>query len=186
MTRTVNARIAGVAYLLYFAAGIAAMALRGRPHAPDLLALLTSFAALALGVTLYAITRDQDPDIALLGLTCRVIEAIPGQEGVIFFAVATLLFSWLMLRGRMIPLPLAWLGVVASSLLVILLPLQKAGLFGGTMSWSSPITWVVYLPAAVFELALAAWFLTKGVAAPSAPIPNSTPASSLQPSGPDA
>lgn len=74
-----------------------------------MLSLLTSFAALVLGVTLFAITRDQDRDLAMLGLTCRVVEAIPGSEGVgaIFFAVGSTLFSWLMLRGRMVPVALA-------------------------------------------------------------------------------
>ena len=163
MTRTENARIAGVSYLVYFAAGIGTLALRGHPHATDSLSLLTSFTALVLGVTLYAITRDQDPDLALLALTCRVIEAIPGHQGVIFFAVATLLFSWLMLRGRMIPVPLAWLGVASSTFLAVLLSLQRAGLLAGT-NWSSPATWLLYLPAALFEITLAVWFLVKGVA----------------------
>ena len=86
MTRTTNARLAGVTYLVYLAAGIASLVLAGRAHATDVLAVLTSFSALVLGVTLYAITREQDPDLAMLGLTCRVIEAIPG-EGMIYFAV---------------------------------------------------------------------------------------------------
>ncbi|HEV7766558.1 MAG TPA: hypothetical protein VGQ76_16270 [Thermoanaerobaculia bacterium] len=37
-------------------------------------------------MTLYAITREHGPEIALLALTCRVVEAVPG-EGTIFFAV---------------------------------------------------------------------------------------------------
>lgn len=37
----------------------------------------------------------------------------------------------------------------------------------GGASWSSSITWFVWLPALVFELALAVCFLTKGVARPS-------------------
>ena len=77
-----------------------------------------------------------------------------------------MLFSWLLLRGRMIPVTLAWLGVVASILLVVLIPLQLAGLFGGARAWSSPLTWFLWLPMLVFEVALALWFLTKGVSAP--------------------
>lgn len=29
--------------------------------------------------------------------------------------------------------------------------------------WSSPVTWIVWLPLLVFELAVAAWRITKGV-----------------------
>ena len=67
-----------------------------------------------LGVTLYAITREQDPDLAMMALACRVVEAVPG-EGTIFFAAGSLIFSWLLLRGRMIPAGLAWLGVIGSA-----------------------------------------------------------------------
>jgi hypothetical protein len=168
MTRTTNAKLAGLTFLFYIAAGIGTMVFAGRAPVRDLLSLLTSFAALILGVTLYAITREQDPDLALLGLTCRVIEAIPGNEGAIFFAVGSAVFSWLLLRGRMIPVVLAWLGVVASLLLVVILPLQRAGLLGGAMGWSSSVTWLLWFPMLVFEVALALWLLIKGVAAPAA------------------
>lgn len=168
MTRTTNARLAGFTFLFYIAAGIASMVPAVAP-ARDLLSLLTSFAALVLGVTFYAITREQDRDLAMLALTCRVIEAIPGGEGVgaIFFAVGSTLFSWLLLRGRMIPIALAWLGVGASTLLVVFLPLQIAGFFGGVGDWSSPITWFAWFPMLVFEVALGLWLLIKGVAAPA-------------------
>ncbi len=166
MTRTTNARLAGIAFLLYIAAGITSMGLRGRPDVTAVITLLTSFCALVLGVTLYAITREEDADLALLALTCRVIEAIPATEAAIFFAVGSSLFSWLLLRGRMIPTALAWLGVVASVLLVAVLPIQRVGLLGGAAGWSSSITWLIWLPMLVFEVALALWLLTKGVAAP--------------------
>ena len=166
MTRTTNARLAGVTFLLYIAAGMASMVMAGNAPATAVLSLATSFSALLLGVTLYAITREQDPDLAMLGLTCRVIEAVPGP-GEIFFAVGSAVFSWLLLQGRMIPAGLAWLGVIASVLLVILLPLQTAGFFGGPRSWSSPVTWAVWLPLLVFELAIGLWLIIKGVAKPA-------------------
>jgi hypothetical protein len=161
-----NARIAGVTYLVYLAAGIASLVLAGRAHATDVLSVFTSFSALVLGVTLYAITREQDPDLARLALTCRVVEAIPG-EGMIYFAVGSTLFSWLLLRGRMIPVALAWLGVLAGVLLVVMLLLQRAGLFGGAVNWSSSVTWLMSLPMLVFEVALALWLLIKGVTVPT-------------------
>lgn len=157
-----NARVAGFTFLLYIAAGIASMALAQTPSA-ELLSLLTSFCALVLGVTLYAITREHGPEIAMMGLACRVVEAVPG-EGTIFFAVGSALFSWLLLRGRLIPVWMAWLGVVASVLLAVVLAMQRAGLLGGPTGWGASATWFVWLPMLVFEVAIALWFLVKGVA----------------------
>lgn len=223
MTRTTNARLAGFTFLFYIAVGIFSMVLFNRAtsgdgiaeklasiarHATDmrivvLLTLLTSFSALTLGVTLYAITREQDPDLAMLALVCRVIEAVNGAAstprtlgllglatatgasasdteathalgafllregpglGAIFFAVASTLFSWLLLRGRMIPVALAWLGVVASVLVVVALPAQ---LFGSFSSFRGLVGWLVWLPLAVFEVTFALWLIIKGVAAPA-------------------
>src|SRR6266571_3195208 len=186
MTRRTNARIVGIAYLLYIAVAFPSMLLSDRAtagsdiaakvvtiaqHAADIrltvvLSMVGGFCALVLGVTLYAITRDEDRDLAMLGLTCRVVEAIPGQPGAIFFAVGSTLFCWLLLRGRMIPVALARLGVVASVALVAILVLQRAGLFSAGVNWFSGVTWLVWLPMLVFELALAAWLIVKGVAAP--------------------
>jgi hypothetical protein len=166
MTRTTTARIAGFAFLLYIAAGLASMAVGSRPPTTAMLSLLMSFSALVLGVTLFAITREQNHDLALFAMACRIVEAIPGDasRSAIFFAVSSLIFCSLLLRGRMIPVALAWLGVVASVLLVGVLPLQLAGLLGGRTSWSASVTWFVWLPMLVFEVALAFWLLVKGVA----------------------
>jgi hypothetical protein len=168
MTRTTNARIAGVTFIVYIAAGIASLVLASRTDVVDVLSLFTSLSALVLGVTLYAITRDEDPDLAMLALTCRVVEAIPsGGRGAVFFAVGSTIFCWLLLRGRMIPVALAWLGVVGSAFLVVVLPLQRAGVFAGGATWYSGITWFMWLPMLVFELTIAAWFIVKGVDAPA-------------------
>ena len=168
MTRAANARLAGVTFLLYIAAGMTSMGV-GETSATGVLGLVMSLCALVLGVTLYALTRQQDPDLALLALSCRIVEAMSGtaQTGAIFFAAGSTLFAWLLLRGRMIPIALAWLGVAASVLLVIILPLQRAGFLGGETSWSSSITWMVWLPMLVFEIALALWLIVKGAAAPT-------------------
>lgn len=74
------------------------------------------------------------------------------------FAVGSAIYSYLFLRGRSIPVALAWLGVLASVLLVVVLPLQLAGFARGL------VTQVVWLPMFVFELALALWLIVKGVA----------------------
>lgn len=165
MTRRTNATVAGITFLVYIAAGISTMALSNRGNAAAVLTLATSFCALVLGVTLYAITRDQDQDLALLALLCRVIESVPGHGGgAIYFAVGSTLFCWLLLQGRMIPVALAWLGVAASALLVMLLVLNTAGFFGHGTNWSSSVTWLTWLPMLVFELTFAVWLIVKGVA----------------------
>ena len=220
MTRLTNARLAGVTFLVYIAAGITSMILfagatRGEgvaaqlttiaQNATDLrltilLTLVMNLSALVLAVTLYAITREQDRDLATLGLTCRAAEGIAGMDlsgtlgllwlatgtgndaldagaasalggfflkmqqtmgaSATFFALGSTLFSWLLLRGRMIPVPLAWLGVLASALLVVCCPLQLAGLLGG------PVTTFMWIPMLVFEVVLAFWLIVKGVAQP--------------------
>jgi hypothetical protein len=76
------------------------------------------------------------------------------------FAAGSMLFSWLFLRARTIPVPLAWLGLVASVLLVVLLPLRLAGFLSG------PVTMLMWLPMLVFELAFAFRLIVKGVAEP--------------------
>lgn len=216
MTRVTNARIAGFTFLVYIAAGITSMVLFARAtngegvaaqlasiaqHATDvrltiLLTLIMNLSALVLAVTLYAITREQDRDLAMLGLTCRAAEGIAGMDvsgtlgllwlatgtdasaldagaasalgafflkmqhtmgaSATFFAVGSTLFSWLLLRGRMIPVPLAWLGVLASVLLVVGCPLQLAGLLGG------PVTTFMWLPMLLFEVVLALWLIIRG------------------------
>ena len=157
------ARVAGFTFLFYIVAGISSMMLGSESQFADLLSLLQSFSALVLGVTLYELTRAQGPVLALLALTCRIAEAIQYGESAIYFAVASLLFSWLLLRGMLIPTTLAQLGVLASALLVVILPAQLAGLFGGSMSWASTITWLVWLPMLIFEVIFAVWLMFKGV-----------------------
>ena len=220
MTRTTNARLAGFTFLFYIAVAFPSMVLFDRAtrgegiaaklasiaqHATDVrvavvLSLLGCFSALVLAVTLWAITREQDPDLAMLAMTCRVGEGLIAATGIAgtlgllwlatasganapdpgaaqalgafllrgnvaltatFFAVGSALFSWLLLRGRMIPITLAWLGVVASVLLVVGLPLQLAGFLRG------PVTSFIWLPMLAFEVPLALWLLVKGVAMPA-------------------
>ena len=182
MTHTRNARIAGFTFLFYIVAGITGMVLFGQAtrgaegtaatlasiaqHATTVrltvLLTLAGFAsAVVLAVTIYALTRDEDRDLALLALCFRVSEGVIGaiaavrtlgllavatastatastataapdaaaaialgalllKAGGLFtnigataFAIGSTLYSYLFLRARSIPVPLAWLGVVA-------------------------------------------------------------------------
>lgn len=158
------ARIAGFTFLFYIAAGITSLALDDQSQFTELLLFLLNLSALVLGVTLYLLTRDHGPALALLAMACRFMEAVHDQSE-LFFAVGSLLFCWLLLRGRVIPTVLAWLGVIASVLLVAILPLQLAG-FLGSAGWASSMTWYIWLPMLIFEVGLSVWMLIKGIALP--------------------
>lgn len=222
MTRRTNARVAGFTFLFYIAVALTGMVLSSRAtsgegtaaklasiaqHASDMrvafvLDLLSCFCALVLAVTLYSITRDQDPDLAMLGLTCRVAEGMIGAVSLprvlgklwlataagadapdpaaadalgavllklpdwssnlaaTFFAVGSTIFAYLLLRGRIVPVALAWLGVLASILVAVCLPLQLVEIL------RSPITDLMWLPMLAFEVLLALWLIFKGAAMP--------------------
>jgi len=169
-----------------------------------LIKVLEVFSALVLAVTLYGITRDEDHELAMLALVCRVAEgvflalSIPSYLGLvwlakagvgpgaldssttnalrtfmlmpvpsvplstIFFAVGSTIFSYLFLRGRIVPVAIAWMGVFASGLLAVALPLQLAGVPTGPLHG-----YYQWLPALVSQTALALWLLIKGVALPA-------------------
>ena len=226
MTRRTNATIAGVTLLLYIAIGITQMVLGSATNAESiserlvlmaqhatqvrinlLLGVIVCFIAVTLAVTLYAITRDEDRDLAILALCFRVTEGMLAVVGIMttvallwlatdgagtgeldrgaahgiatflqrvrgwnvtiaamLFAAGSTIFCWLFLRGRMIPTALAWLGLIASILLVVGLPLQLAGFLGGS------IVQFLWLPMALFEIPLGLWLIIKGVA-PQGPRP---------------
>ncbi len=185
-----TARAAGITFLVYIAAGVTLTAVPVGPVPRAFLAFAVAFSALTLGVTLWRITRDEDPELALLAMACRVAEGVIGaaplsaqyavrtggavgeQSAVLvraagalnitvtatFFAVGSALFAYLLLRGRLVPAPLASLGVAASVLLVVCLPVQLGG------ALPSVVGIVMWLPMLVFELWLAVWLIVRGVA----------------------
>src|SRR5678815_3335543 len=108
--------------------------------------------------------RTSVPDIPTRD-ALREFLLMPGTSvplGAVFFAVGSLIFSYLLLRGRMIPVSIAWLGVFASGLLVVVLPLQLAGFPSGPVSG-----YYLWLPALLFQVVLGLWLLIKGVATPA-------------------
>jgi len=220
MTLRTNARLAGFAFLFYIAVGITHMVLFRQATSGTegtaatlaamaehanlvrvgiLFTLLESLSALVLGVTLHALTRDVDRDLAVMALCCRAGEAVLGaiaaSRGVQLlglataaagvapsdavatnvlaasllkggglsnitatcFAVGSTIFCYLFLRARSIPVLLAWLGLVSSLLWVIGLPLQVTGFLRGAV-----ITYSLYIPLGVFEVAFAIWLLVTG------------------------
>lgn len=164
MTLARNARVAGTAYLLYIASGIGSMAAPAQIR--PVLGTVMAFCALALGATLYAITRDVDRDLAIFAMLCRVLEAGSGT-GEIYFAVGSTIFCWLLLKGRTIPAWLSLLGLLSSGGLVVQLLAQEVA--GTTTNWSSPMTWVIWFPLLVFELSFAAVLLANRLTPPRSP-----------------
>jgi hypothetical protein len=223
MTRKTNARLCGTAFLLYIVAGISSLMLFGKATAGAvgtgaklasiaqnaalmrvtiLLGLVMFMCAVVLGVTLYALTREEDRDLALIGLCCRAIEgalAAASLSGTLqLLAVATAsttaataadaatansfgalilnrgawtasgtamcfvfgstVFSYLFLRARTIPLALAWLGLLASVLLLIAIPVGLVA--------EVNLPFLAWIPMLVFEVVFALWLIIKGVAPP--------------------
>jgi hypothetical protein len=104
------------------------------------------------------------PDTAAAGALGLFLLKAGGWSTILtatLFAVGSTIFSWLLLRGRLIPAPLAWLGVVASILLVVGLPLRLVGVVSDTVAQ------LLWLPMAAFEIPLGVWLLVRGVAAPA-------------------
>jgi hypothetical protein len=99
---------------------------------------------------------DAAPDAASAHLLAAYLMRGDVAFTATFFAVGSACFAYLLLRGRMIPTALAWIGVVASVLLVICLPLQLAGVLSG------PVTMYVWIPMIFFEVPLGFWWLIKG------------------------
>ena len=221
MTRKTNARLAGFMFLFYIATGLAGLALSNQAAGGEgtaaklaaiaqhatlmrvsvLLTMCGFVSAVVLGVTLYALTRDEDRDLAMIALCCRVTEGVnavagagrtlqllaiaamatggtavaapdaaaaqaygglmlnqggsTGNIGALCFVMASTLYSYLFLRARTIPAVLAWLGLLASVLLLIALPLGLVGLI--------TVSFFMWMPMLVFEVAFALWLIIKGV-----------------------
>lgn len=80
--------------------------------------------------------------------------------GAIFFCVGSILFSYLFLKTKLIPIWISILGLVASVILFLGLSLQIADLVKG------PILEVIWIPLMLFEFIIGLWLLVKGVKAP--------------------
>ena len=73
------------------------------------------------------------------------------------FAVGSVLFAYLLLRGRFILFALAWLSLRASILFVVGLPAQLANLI------NSALTSLMGVPMLAFETSLGFWLIITGV-----------------------
>jgi hypothetical protein len=123
-------------------------------------------ATLALSAVAADAVASGAPDAAARALGTMLLR-VQGWTMIISatcFAVGSTVFSYLFLRARSIPAPVAWLGLVASLLLVIALPAELAGYIQGALGWS------MWLPMLAFEVSLGFWLLIKGVPSPPHPV----------------
>ena len=215
VTHLFYARLAGIMLLLYIVVGVASMFVAGQAMGGEQnVALLTKmaeheplarleavsgviafFIAVILSVALYVLTRDQDPNLALIAAGCRFGEAMinaisaiqtlelvsiakanrlatPAEVSMVFdvffkehgsgvlvssvcFAAGSSIYSYLFLRAGNIPVIIAWVGMVASSLLGVYLLVQMMGFVKGN--------WYIWMPMLVFEVTLAWWLIFRGV-----------------------
>jgi hypothetical protein len=158
MTHRTSARLAGFTYLVYTAAGIGheflmhraagvegdvAKLARIAAHATDVrvtivLTVIECLSALVLAVAMYGITRDQDPELATLGLVCRVAEgvlvstAIPElwqllwlakgtAAGTLDAATASTLRAYLLMPGPSVPVASIFFAVGSTVFCALLL-----------------------------------------------------------------
>jgi hypothetical protein len=223
MTRAQDARLAGFTFLFYIAAGICGLitfdlATSGSTTAAARLAniaahssfmslsiicsVLTILCAIVLAVTLFALTREEDVDLARLAMSCRLLEAATNTVPVLalialinlakdvaapeiststvatlllkaqawstplsatMFAIGSAIYCALFLRGGWVPGWLAKLGLIASLLLVVMEPLEAAGLTKGVVAA------IVWLPMLAFEVPFGIWLLRTGANARALP-----------------
>jgi len=120
--------------------------------------LMAAFAALGQA-TLFRLATDPPANGTNI-LAESLFHSRNGNVSAILFSIGSTIFAALFLRGRNIPRLLAWLGLIASVLLVVVLPLELARVIGAAGWW-------VWMPMLVFEVSLALWLLIKGVAVPA-------------------
>jgi hypothetical protein len=105
-----------------------------------------------------AVAGAPAPDAAASHVLADYLMSGSGTVAALCFAIASLIYSWLFWRARSIPAWLAGFGVLASVLWVVGLPAQMLGWFTGSA------TYAMWIPMALFEIALAVWLIFKGVA----------------------
>ena len=119
------------------------------------LAPILTLALAWLGTSATAQTGEV-PDPAAAATLTALLGKVSGWNTTIasiLFALGSTIFCFLMLRGRLIPVALAWLGIAASLLLVVVMPLELAGYLSKT------IAQYCWAPMALFEIPLGIWLL---------------------------
>ncbi|NIL43703.1 DUF4386 domain-containing protein [Salinispora arenicola] len=160
--------------VLLAVAGIATLGLAAMLHAitrrqdPSLAAFALACRAVESGLyavqilgamLLLSLSRQQTDNARELGAATVDIAVWSTNVGACFFAVGSAVFAYLLLRSRAIPRPLAILGLLASLLLAVSVPLQSAA--GAVTTEGAGI--LLWLPMFAFELTTGGWLLIKGL-----------------------
>jgi Domain of unknown function (DUF4386) len=159
------------------------------------LQVIASISTFVLGGMLYAITKHQDQNLAIIALSFRAAEAalyvigimsvlgllslsqetvgaselataefvsnawsLSTNIGATFFAVGSTVFSYLLFKARSIPVLLSLLGLVASFILVVVVPIQAAAGY----ATGEGVAFLIWIPMFLFEISAGFWLLIKG------------------------
>ena len=148
ITRDVDRNLALFVMVFRTAEGIVGAALMSRSFGRVWLATATGAGA---------------PDPAATNALAAMLFRLPDwgfEISALSFAIGSTVFAYLLVRGRLVPAWMAWLGFFGSILVVLVLPLQLAELVHG------PILRLVWLPLLAFEVPLGFWLIFRGVAEP--------------------
>lgn len=160
--------------VLLAVAGVATLGLAAMLHAitrrqePSLAAFALACRAVEAGLyavqilgamLLLSLSRQRTGSARDLGAATVDIAAWSTNVGACFFAVGSAVFAYLLLRSRAIPRPLASLGLLASLLLAVSVPLQSAA--GAVTADGAGI--LLWLPMLAFEITAGGWLLIKGL-----------------------
>ena len=119
--------------------------------------------AITSALTLLSLSEGTPTSAELaLGDFAMNLDSWETNIGAIFFAVGSTLYSSLLLRARSIPVVLAALGLVASLILVVGVPIQTAA-SRDTVDGAGIVIWI---PMIVFEISTGVWLAIKGARAP--------------------
>ena len=149
--------MAGFTFLFYIAVGVFQTAVLGNTGTAAIVAIFAQrTSAVVLAVTLFRITRPVGAAVAGVAAACRIVEGLLSPPlAIVFFAAGSTLFCWLFLRGLLIPLGLAWVGLFASVVILVGIPLQMGGVLPRTA------TMILLLPMLAFEVPVGFWLLFK-------------------------
>lgn len=160
--------------VLLAVAGVATLGLAAMLHAitrrqdPSLAAFALACRAVESGLyavqilgamLLLSLSRRQTDTARELGAATVDIAAWSTNVGACFFAVGSAVFAYLLLRSRAIPRPLASLGLLASLLLAVSVPVQSAA---GAVT-AEGAGFLLWLPMLTFEITAGGWLLIKGI-----------------------
>jgi hypothetical protein len=158
------------------------------PTTGVLFTMLSGLAIVAIGFLMYPVLKQVDRRLAVWYPVLRVVEfAVSAACGVYLLTqsqvvpnnnlwvyiptgVGGLIFTYLLFVGRLVPRPIAVLGIVGYGSLLLGVPLDLLGV----LSMTAGAGMVLLVPGGLFEfVVLPIWLIAKGFSSTSAPEPSS-------------